>query len=154
MKRKFEIGLKQWLPFIAVCIKECEVVDLLSIHKYCGRALVVLGDEGQFKEITSIVEFLKQNAYFKVDTQLRQETWHGISFHNESYIVNQKMTDLIDVAFVDARNNQDITSNINTETNNYVFNFSFIFEKLIEMNPSLRLELGSLMPFLKGILGL
>ncbi len=144
MRRKLEVALIQWLPAIIACSNECEEISSLAIHQYCGRALVVLGPEDQCGEICRVVSFLKTNEYLvqkkvnPVDVQ-----WLGVHFKDETFETTSKFNQLKMASTSPARTQNDKVVSHRTEVANYNFNLNVSVEKLLELSPSLNIDLIS-----------
>lgn len=146
MQRKLEVALAQWLPAVFACSNECDVIDLLTIHRYSVGGSRLLGHEGVFEEINRVVNFLKQQEYFHVKKGSGSPgRWSGIDFENEAYEITPRFYQLKEAADTSKRTAADRMVQHSTHVNIYNINLTFSIEKILELNPSLNLDFKTIL---------
>jgi len=144
MARKFDIQLKQWLPLVIESFFTYETLNTFEIIKHSGRPLVILGGEGQVKEILSVLNFLVESKLL-IPRDKESAHYFDVTFDSFSYDVSENFKNLIEESLTKGKqpNSDDWIEEIKVENathntiNVFNFNFTFALEKLIEFKAGL-----------------
>jgi hypothetical protein len=142
MPRKFEISLRDWIPYIVRCYYEREPFDLLEVTKSIGGNRRDIGDgQEQLDEIKKVFEYLlKQDFISSAGLAKSGYNW-GINFQNQAYKIKPKFSHLIESAAQPEATTQQmkdqIVFNIVINNKSSFINIEKIIEKVVELKASL-----------------
>lgn len=139
MARKFEICVKNWLPFIIKSSLEYDMLNTLGILKSSGRIQVGLTPLEQLNEIKSVLDNLVESRLLFEGKSL-PEHYFGIDFASTTYSVSDDFKKFIEQININPQdstvtNAQKLEIIINQKV--YNLNLTLAFEKLIEVKAGL-----------------
>lgn len=146
MPRKFELQLKSWVPLVIESYLTYDTLNTFEIVKHSGRALVILGAEGQVDEILAVLDFLVKSNFLSAEEN-GKSTYFGVTFNNYLYTVNGTFKNLFTQSQAKTTKMEEsagewiqqikVENATHNSVNVYNFNLTFVLEKLIEVKAGL-----------------